>query len=466
MKRWILLLPLMLFSLRICTAESISDALPSCRILLDGKEITTIYETAVCHQRYWSAEPELDTTPVAIAEQKGSCRAEIEFIGQPVESADVRPLGLGIQTEITDGKVVFTLPGAGNYTVEINGQAEGALHLFVHEPDSEKPDPNDPKVRWFGPGEHRDQMITVRNNETIYLDDGCVLYGQIYCGLGRNFTIAGNGVICGSIYDRYKDTLVPVNLSNCKDFTIRDITILDPSAWTVNLLKCKNANINNVKIVSARSNSDGFTFQSCENIHVRDCFVRSWDDSLVVKGYGGDVKGITFDRCTLWTDLAQCCEIGYETRAKVIEDIAFRNITVLHAFHKPVISIHNSDSAAVRHVLFENILVEDAQMGQGDGTPYLIDFSTLESQWSATLKRGTISDVTVRNVRVLSGNRPSVRIWSSDENSMIDHVMISGLNLMGEEIVSFGQIAYEASPANGNDILLMSSGDGEQTERP
>ena len=440
-------------------AGSIPDAEPSCRVFLDGAELDTVYETAVCHQRFWTAEPALSTTPVAVAVHDGPCRIEVACSGREIETAVVRPLAAVIGPEITAGKAAFDLPGPGNYTVEFNGRAEGALHLFITGTDPDKPDPADPKVHWFGPGVHRDQMITVRNGETIYLDAGCVLYGQIYCGLGKHFTIAGPGVLCGSIYDRYKDTIVPVNLSNCSDFTIRDITILDPSAWTVNLLKCKNAVIENVKIVSARSNSDGFTFQNCENILVKNCFVRSWDDSLVVKGYGGDVHNITFEDCTLWTDLAQCCEIGYETRAKVIEDITFRNITVLHAFHKPVISIHNSDNAAVRHVTFENILVEDAQMGLGDGTPYLIDFTTLESQWSATLKRGTIDDVTVNNVRVLSGKRPSIRIWSFDENSRIDHVTISGLNILGEEILSFEQLDYEASSANGENISFLPSED-------
>lgn len=450
MKAIVLLFVLLLFPLLDTAAEST----PSCRVWLNGKALETVYETAVCHQRYWTAEPALSTTPVAIGSGFGPYRVEIQCLDQQVESALVRPLSLGIQPEIADGKVCFTLPEPSQVTVEFNGGVEGALHLFIDEPDAEKPDPDAPKVRYFGPGEYRDQFITVKNNETIYLDEGCILYGQIYCGLGKNFTIAGHGVLCGSIYDRYKDTLVPVNLSNCSDFTIRDITILDPSAWTVNLLKCKNAVIDNVKIVSARSNSDGFTFQNCENMLVKNCFVRSWDDNLVVKGYNGDTRNITFENCILWTDLAQSCEIGYETRAKVIEDITFRSITVLHAFHKPVISIHNSDHALVRRVLYENIVVEDAQMGQGDGTPYLIEFTTTESQWSATLRRGSIDGVTVRNVQVLSGVRPVLRIFSNDENSRIDHVSISGLFYRGERIRSFDQLTYEASEYNGADIRM------------
>ena len=435
-------------------AEFVSSASPSCQIWLDGEELQTVYETAVCHQRFWTAEPDLSSTPVAIASCTGPCSVEILCLRQQVSSAVVRPLSLGIEPEIREGRVCFTLAAPVDITVEFNGQPEGALHLFLHAPDEGKPDPESPKVRYFGPGEYRDQVITVKSNEIIYLDEGCVLYGQIYCGLGKGFTIAGHGVLCGSIYDRYRDTLVPVSLSNCSDFTIRDITILDPSAWTVNLYKCKNAVIDHVRIVSARSNSDGLTFQNCSDIRVRNCFVRSWDDNLVVKGYNGDVSRITFEDCTLWTDLAQSCEIGYETRARSIEDIVFRNITVLHAFHKPVISIHNSDNAAVRRVLFENIIVEDAQMGQGDGTPYLIDFTTTESQWSATLKRGTIEDVTVRNVWVLSGRRPAIRIFSSDESSRIDHVTIHNLNVLGERILRFDQLACEFSPWNGEHILI------------
>lgn len=453
MKRALILL-IMLACLILSNAagESIVDAAPSCRVWLNGQEITTIYETAVSHQRYWTERPALSTTPVAIATCEGSCEVAIEFLDVQVESAVVRPLALGIEPEIRDGKVCFTLENPANLTIEYNGQVQGALHLFVDEPDADKPDENTPGVKYYGPGVYKDVIITPRSNETIYLDEGCIIYGQIFCGLGKNFTIAGHGVICGSIYDRYEDTIVPISLTNCSNFTIRDITILDPSAWTVNLLKCKDATIDNVKIVSARSNSDGFTFQNCHNITVTNSFVRSWDDSLVVKGYNGDVSGITFDGCTIWTDLAQSCEIGYETRARVIEDIAFRNITVLHNFHKPVISIHNSDQAAVRNVTFEHIIVEDAQMGEGDGTPYLIDFTTTESQWSASIIRGTIDGVTIHNVQVLSGKKPSIRIWSNDESSQIDNVTISGLMILDEKIISFDQIVYEASLYNGENI--------------
>lgn len=454
MKKWPwILLPLLMMMVA-SSAESLSERSPSCRVWVNGNELDTVYQTAVCNQRFWEENPSLSDTPVAIAVQDGPYRVEVEFLNAVIQTVVVRPFSLGIEPEILDGRICFFLEEPANLSVEYNGQIEGVLHLFLDSPDADKPDLETPKVRYFGPGVYRDQMITVRSNETIYLDEGCVLYGQIYCGLGKNFTVAGHGVLCGSIYDRWKDSIVPVNLSNCSDFTIRDITILDPSAWTVNLFKCRDAVIDNVKIVSARSNSDGFTFQNCTNIEVKNAFVRSWDDSMVVKGYNGDVQNITFDHCILWTDLAQSCEIGYETRAKIIENITFSNITVLHNFHKPVLSIHNSDHALIRNVRFENIIVEDARMGEGDGTPYLIDLTTTESSWSATYNRGTIDTVTIRNVQVLSGYKPAIRIWANDETSRIDHVHISNLRILGEEIKSFNQLTCEFSPYNGDDIQL------------
>ncbi|MBQ6527354.1 MAG: hypothetical protein IJI38_02405, partial [Clostridia bacterium] len=220
----------------------------TCHVFVNDQEIESVYDTAVCHQRYWTAEPVLSSTPVAVTDCIFPCNVTVVFEHEVIQSAVVRPLSQKIVPEILEGEVSFTVNQPSQLTLEYNGGTEGALHLFLDTSDSDKPEADAPKVRYFGPGVYRDQIITVKSNETIYLDEGCILYGQIYSGMAQHFTIAGHGILCGSIYDRYEDTLPPVNLSNCSDFTIRDITILDPSAWTVNLYKCHDAHLENVKI--------------------------------------------------------------------------------------------------------------------------------------------------------------------------------------------------------------------------
>ena len=128
-----------------------------------------------------------------------------------------------------------------------------------------------------------------------------------------------------------------------------------------------------------------------------------------------------------------------------IENVTFEDITVLHNFHKPVLSIHNADNAAISNVTYKNIVVEDACMGLGDGTKELIDLQVLtNSGWSTTSDRGTISNVTIDGFKVLYGNEslPS-QIKGFDEEHGIDGVSISGLNIKGKDIKSFEDGDFE-----------------------
>ena len=104
MKRFCLFLALMLALCVPALAVPIENAESSCRVWIDGAE-ALVYETAVCNQRYWTANPELSSAPVAIAQAQGSCRVEAEFLNAQVHSAVARPLSLGVVPEIADGKV-------------------------------------------------------------------------------------------------------------------------------------------------------------------------------------------------------------------------------------------------------------------------------------------------------------------------------------------------------------------------
>ena len=55
-------------------------------------------------------------------------------------------------------------------------------------------------------------------------------------------------------------------------------------------------------------------------------------------------------------------------------------------------------------------------------------------------------------MRMLSGKRPSIRIYADDESSWIGHVSISNLAILGEPITDFDQLGSESSPYNGESI--------------
>lgn len=411
-----------------------------------------VYDTAVNLKRAWMADPELQKTPVAYFDFSGTVKVTVKAPGMKIDSVTIRPLSLGIKPVIAGDTITFSLDKPAKLTLEINNNILRALHLFAGAPEVNPPKKGDPDVLYFGPGVHNVNGIELKSNQTVYIAGGAVVHGWIRGNSVENVKILGRGIIDGSVYDRWKNTCVPINLERCKNCEIDGITILDPAAWTLNTLFCENVKINNVKIISARSNSDGITTQSCKNLTATDCFVRSWDDSLVVKGYDGDVKGITFDNIIIWTDLAQSCEIGYETRAKTIEDIYFKNITVLHNFHKPVMSIHNSDNAMVRNVHYENITVEDAEMGTGDGANYLIDMLIKDSQWSQAPERGNIRDVYYDNIKVLSGKLAISRIQGFDETHTIENVHINNLEIYGKKILNAEDGKFNIDEYNAKNI--------------
>ena len=196
-------------------------------------------------------------------------------------------------------------------------------------------------------------------------------------------------------------------------------------------------------MITARPNGDGLSIQSCKRMNIHDCFLRTWDDSLVVKNYDVSSSNITFDNIQVWTDLAQSMEIGFETNKgnkekSSITDVTFSDITVLHNMHKPVLSIHNGDNAAVQNITFENIVVEDARMGMGDGVNDLMEIQVLyNSGWSTTKERGTIENVVINGFKVLDGNDSTKCVFEGfDEEHGIDGISIRNFEYKGKKITS------------------------------
>lgn len=394
-----------------------------------------VYQTAVNHNRSFSQHPTLGNVPVSYFDFQG--KVEVRIQAEDVNSAVIRPLSLGVTPKIADGQIYFTLNQPAMLTIEINGDPLRAFHLFANEIEEHPPSKEDENVLYFGPGLHELPVIRLRDNQTVYIAGGAVVRSKIVADKAQNIRVTGRGIIDGSTFDRWTQLTTPIDFRLCTGVRIEGILLLDPAGWTVNTFACRDVLIDNIKIISARANGDGITAQSCQNLVAKNSFVRSWDDSLVVKNYGNGISSnILFKDMMIWTDLAQSCEIGYETKGPEMSDITFDSITVLHNFHKPVMSIHNSDQAAIRDVVFKNIIVEDAQMGEGDAVNdgFLIDLAIGTSIWTTSKERGSINNVLFENIRVLDGKNPPSRLMGYDAQHGISDVTIRNLSIHGKRI--------------------------------
>ena len=438
-------------------------------IKVNGQECY-VYDTNVNHSRRWDENfmPLLSRTPVTYFDFEEKADIEITVSGQLSDKVSVHPLSYGITPSVNreQNTIIFSVDQADTYTVMLNDSPERAIHIFANSLETEKPDLGDKNVVYYGLGEWNAGTIRMQSGQTIYISGGAVVHGTIYADHVENVTVIGRGILDGSIYEGWKGQSdaahVPLQFDHCKNVVVKDILVLNSNAWVCQGYDTEDMQISGLKIISCRPNGDGITLQSCKRVEVKHCFVRSWDDSLVIKNYLGNSEQIYFSGIQLWTDFAQSMEIGYETNKgrmenSVIRDIRFEDICVLHNFHKPVISIHNADEALVEDVIFRNIVVEDAQMGNGDGAvmPYLLDFVISgELGWSTTEKRGNIRNIRVENVNVISGKFCGSRIAGFDEEHLVSQVTIEGLEILGEAVTDSETGKFEIDEMTTKDIVF------------
>jgi hypothetical protein len=384
----------------------------------------------------------------------------------------VRPTARGIVPNVERNRISFRIDKPGPLTVEING-THFALHLF---PSPAKPaayatmETTGPAVRYFGPGVHRPGRITLESNQTVYIDGGAVVYGSIQATNASNIRILGRGVLDASLQERGRGQGGGcMRLTNCNNVAVEGIVLRDPEMWCFTVQSCSKVNVSNVKLVGLwKYNSDGIDVCNSQDVTLRDCFIRSFDDSIVIKGLRGrgtggepkSVQRVTAERCVLWCDWGRALEIGAETVAPEMSDITFRNCDVIHTDFAAM-DIQHGDRAAIKRVLYDNIRFEiDPVSYQGvfqrsedqkydpqpGWVPRLLVIEIVHNEWSRDNVQGTVDGVTMRNVTVTGPHFPSSRIGGFDANHDVKNVTIEGLRVGGRVIRSLQEANVAIRP--------------------
>ncbi len=387
-----------------------------------------------------------------------SMNIELQY-DEDIETAIVRPMSLNVEYTYDKKRIFIKSEKACNLSVEINGGTENAVMLFLTE-HREEPESKYTNIIRFDEGIHNiDELKIEKDNTAVYIDENAFVNGKITVNGADNFKLFGMGVISMKDYFRGipEEMTRCVDIQNCKNADISDVCIFDSCNWSLRIKGCENVKINNVKIIGSRGNSDGIDVCGSRNVHVNGCFIRTYDDSFVVKAFDeGNVENLLFENSTLWNDMARPMEVGVELRCDYVRNVTFRNIDVIHSFTSyPMFGIHHGDRADVGDIYFEDIRIENAPGAQ------LFDFRITDSVWNQDSKKGNIHDIYVKNISLVGTENSDfrnlqARIECFDRSSCIRNVSIDNITAFGKKVCS-KELLGLAVKGNVEDVILQNS---------
>lgn len=342
---------------------------------------------------------------VYAVKEKEEINVEIE-VSKPFEKVVIRPYSSKVNFKTENTKITFSMTGKERAIVELDDALESPLYILLGEyiPCPEKADYVFESGKAYNIG-----ALELTSNQVVYIEEGAVVSGYFKSRMADNIKICGNGIVYGGNWHKWDENsgeqlIVPVLGENIE---IRGITLLDGGSWHIVPVACKNVLIEDVNILGKVITGDGIDIVGCENVTIRNCFIRANDDCISVKAVEfqdpsgcTDVKNILVENCLFWNaEFGNTLEIGYETRCDEISDIIFKNCDIVHCQYEGnqsggVLTIHNADRAEVHDIYYENIRIEDAQ-------EKFIDIKTLDSKYSKDRERGMIHDIYFKNIEIV-----------------------------------------------------------------
>ncbi len=333
---------------------------------------------------------------------------------EPVKNVKILPTSFNIKPKVEGNKITFTINNPKHITVEVNGDWHESLHIFANPMEENIPNPSDPNVLYYGPGVHEVSNVEVKNNTTVYIAGGAYLIAKkdseevqkndrtgkkrnppTFLLQGKNIIIRGRGIIDQEAIAR-ADRRYSILVQDSQNVIIEGVIIHDPSHWTIPIKRSTDVQVNNIKIIGRRGNSDGVDISSSTDILVENCFLRTLDDLVVVKSRTGqgEAKNIRVRKCVLWNELAHALSIGAEVREN-ISNVVFENCDIIHDVgRETALRVYHCDDALISNIVFENIRVEEARR--------LISVWIGKTRWTKTKNRGTVRNITFKDIKAIS----------------------------------------------------------------
>lgn len=369
-------------------------------------------------------------------------------VGEPIRTVKVLPTSAGIIPTFEGHTLRFEVDTPRHLTVEVNGEHIRSLHLFANQEETDRPDPSDPQVIYFGPGIHTiSRSVEVEDHQTVYVAGGAIVRcfndtvadpsdkealrrsrGASFILKGKHATLRGRGIIDQeNVYRMKARQMVSVT---GEDIRMEGVILRNSSVWTVSLRGADRVGIDNIKLLGHRANSDGIDICDSWDVVVENCFIRTLDDLIVVKTYNRPEGSgrVLARRCVLWNEVAHALSIGAEIQQQV-DGVTFTDCDIIGDHCREwSLRVYQCDKGVVKNIRFENIRVEEA-----------VKFASLwvnEATWSTDPERGHIEHVVFKDISVSSPAplQKGMEFLGFDEGHAVRDVVVENVCIRGKPV--------------------------------
>ncbi|MDX9907794.1 MAG: glycosyl hydrolase family 28 protein, partial [Bacteroidales bacterium] len=331
------------------------------------------------------------------------------------------------------------------------------------------------------PGTFLTGTVFMKSHVNLFLENGAVLLGStdvrdykprylITASGAENISITGGGTINGQGYlmwDRTgRTTFAPgpatfvhrrpstgnlIQLENCSQVIIQDVTLRGSESWTLHLLACNDVQVTGIRIRNHLHgpNTDGIDIQASRNVRITGCDIFTNDDAIVIKNrhpkyYGRIVENIVVTNCIL-TTVCNGFKIGTESMSD-FRNIVFSNSVIKTARKEdelaevvvsfidpdnyrdelaPIsgIALESVDGANLQGVAISNIVME------GVRAPIFIRLANRGGgeQKVAVPVPGSLKDIIISNVVAYGASIPSS--VTAIPGSYVENVKLQGITI-------------------------------------
>lgn len=190
--------------------------------------------------------------------------------------------------------------------------------------------------------------------------DKCLIFAKD----AKNFSIVGEGTINGNgFFKNFTKNKggrpMMIRFLNCKNIKIKDITLINPAAWTSAWLYCDDIVVDGIKIISrVNNNGDGLDFDGCTNVRVSNCSFDTSDDSICLQTSRPDkpCKDIVITNCVFTSKWAGM-RIGLASRGD-FESVTVSNCT-FHDIQDSGLKIQMNEGGEMKNMIFSNLVMKN-----------------------------------------------------------------------------------------------------------